>query len=87
MVVNGGGFGQRFADICDIYNIPHDDIKLAPGEKLTKEILSKYDNKNFTGMLINMHETSTGTLYDMEIVSEFCEKNNVFLIVDAISSF
>lgn len=87
LVVNGGGFGQRFADICDIYNIPYDDIKLAPGERLTKETLREYDNKNFTGMLINMHETSTGTLYDMEIVSEFCKKNNVFLIVDAISSF
>lgn len=87
LVVNGGGFGQRFVDICNIYGIPYEDIKLSPGESLTGQMLMKYDNKGFSGMLINMHETSTGTLYDMETVSKFCKNNGMFLIVDAISSF
>lgn len=87
LIVNGGGFGQRFVDICNIYNIPCEDIKLDYGQKLTEQILNEYDDNGFTGMLINMHETSTGTLYDMELVSKFCKKNDIFLIVDAISSF
>ena len=46
-----------------------------------------YDGKGFTGFLVNVHETSTGVHYDMEMISEFCKKNGIFLVVDAISSF
>lgn len=46
-----------------------------------------YDGKGFTGFLVNVHETSTGVHYDIEMISEFCKKNGIFLVVDAISSF
>jgi aspartate aminotransferase-like enzyme len=36
---------------------------------------------------VNKHETSTGVHYDMELVSEFCKRNGMFLIVDCISTF
>ena len=87
LVVNGGNFGQRFADICEIHGIPYIDLKLKYGEVLTEEHLKKYDNIDLSGFLINLHETSTGVLYDLELVSRFCKKKGVFLIVDAISSF
>lgn len=87
LVVNGGGFGKRFEELCKLHEIPFESIGLSQGEPLTKAHLEKYQSKGFTGMLINMHETSTGVLYDMEIVSDFCKKNNIFLVVDAISSF
>ncbi len=87
LVVNGGSFGQRFVEICQIHNIPHTQIKLETGKTLTAEMLTPYENANYTGFLINVHETSTGVLYDMEMVSQFCHRNNLFLITDAISSF
>jgi aspartate aminotransferase-like enzyme len=34
-----------------------------------------------------LHETSTGQLYDIKMISKFCKKNNMYLIVDAISTF
>ena len=34
-----------------------------------------------------MHETSTGVLYDMQLISDYCRRNDLFLIVDCISSF
>lgn len=34
-----------------------------------------------------MHETSTGVLYDMNLICDFCRKNQLFLVVDAISSY
>lgn len=34
-----------------------------------------------------MHETSTGVLYDTQLISEYCRRNGLFLIVDCISSF
>lgn len=87
LVVNGGSFGNRFANLCKIHKIPYDEIKLEIGENLTEEILQHYDNKGYTSFLINVHETSTGVLYDMNLVSKFCKKNNIFLITDCISSF
>lgn len=87
LIVNGGSFGQRFVDICTIYEIDFDEIKLDFGKTLTREILDKYDAMNYTAFIVNVHETSTGVLYDLDLISNFCKKNNLFLIVDAISSF
>lgn len=87
LIVNGGSFGKRFTEICDVYSFDYTEIKLELGEQITKEILEKYDNKGYTAFLVNIHETSTGVHYDIDAISEFCKKNNLFLIVDAISSF
>ena len=87
LIVNGGSFGQRFVELCEIYEIPHEVIKLGIGQQLKKEDLEVYEDKEFTTFLVNVHETSTGVHYDMNLISEFCKNNNLFLIVDAISSF
>lgn len=87
LIVNGGSFGQRFVKICQIHQIPYTEIKLEIGKKLTQEMLDQYDGKDYTGFLVNIHETSTGVHYDPVMISEFCKKNNMFLLVDAISSF
>lgn len=87
LVVNGGSFGQRFVELCQIHEIPYEEIRLEPGKALIREQLALYDGKGFTGFLVNVHETSTGVHYDMEMISEFCKKNGIFLVVDAISSF
>ena len=87
LIINGGSFGQRFVEICEILEIPYSEIKLKYGQVLKREELEKFENKGITGLLVNVHETSTGILYDIDMISEFCTKNNVFLVVDAISSF
>lgn len=87
LIVNGGSFGERFVQLCKIHNISFDEIKLDIGKPLTKEILDKYDGNSYTAFLVNMHETSTGVLYDLNLIGNYCKKNNLFLIVDAISSF
>ena len=87
IVVNGGSFGRRFVQLCEIYDVPFDEIKLETGHKLTKEYLSKFENHGYTAFIVNLHETSTGVLYDLDLISDFCKRNNLFLIVDAISSF
>ena len=87
LIINGGSFGQRFVDLCEIYEIPYSQLKLETGKTLTKEMLKVYDDKGYTAFVVNVHETSTGVHYDMKIISEFCKKNQLFLIVDAISSF
>ena len=87
LVINGGSFGQRFAELCDIHDIPYVVLHLEHGQKLTKERLYEYDNLGFTGLLVNIDETSTGVLYDSEMIGEFCRKNNIFYVCDCVSAF
>lgn len=87
LVVNGGSFGARFKQICDIHQINAYEIKLKHFEQIKTDHLAPFEDKGFTAFLINAHETSTGVLYDMKIVSDFCKRNNLLLVVDAISSF
>lgn len=87
LIVNGGSFGKRFVALCRTYGISYEDIDLKAGESLNTEHLLPFEGKGFTGFLVNMHETSTGVLYDMEMIGDFCKRNQMFLVVDAISAF
>jgi len=87
LVINGGSFGHRFCEICDAYAIEDEEIKLDNGKALTYEHLSPYAGKGFTGLLVNMDETSTGVLYDVKMIGDFCKENNMVYVVDAISAF
>lgn len=87
LVVNGGSFGQRFVQICSVHGIPYQEISVPFAEGLTAEMLEPYEAGGYTGFLINMNETSIGKLYNMQLVSDFCKRNGLFLVVDAISSF
>jgi len=87
IVVNGGSFGERFVELLSLHEIPYEEIKLECGKALKKEHLEKFENQGFTAFVVNKHETSTGVHYDMKLISDFCKRNKLFLIVDCISSF
>lgn len=87
IIINGGSFGKRFKQICDIHRLNSVSINLEWNEPFAPDCLANYQNAGFTGMLVNMCETSTGQIYPMEIIADFCKKNNICLVVDAISSF
>ena len=96
LVVNGGSFGHRFCELCEVHGVPHDEIKLNVGEQIKARHLELFDcsdcsdcsiKKKYTALLVNKHETSTGGHYDMALLSEFCKRNGMMLIVDNISSF
>ena len=84
LVVNGGGFGQRFVDICKSYKIKHQEIN---GVNTNLKDIGKIDAKNFNTFIVNSHETSVGHLYDLESIGQYCKNNNLLNIVDAISMF
>ena len=87
LVIDGGSFGHRFVELCQIHEIPYDVVNLNPGQKLTKERLYTYDGQGYTGLLVNIDETSTGVLYDSEMLGEFCKRNGMFYVCDCVSSF
>ena len=87
LVINGGSFGERFAQLCSIHSLNYEEIKLNHGSKLTHEKLYEYDNKGFSALLVNVDETSTGVLYDTKMLGEFCKRNNMFFVCDCVSAF
>lgn len=87
LVIDGGSFGHRFVELCEIHEVPHVVLNLNHGQKLNKERLYEYDGQNFSGLLVNIDETSTGVLYDSEMIGEFCKKNNIFYVCDCVSAF
>ena len=87
LVVNGGGFGKRFTEICSVHGIPFNEIVPEKNKDLDEKDYSHFDGKGYKAILVNMDETSTGQLYDIKALSRFCKKNGMYLIVDAISAF
>ena len=87
LVVNGGGFGARFVKLCQIHEIPYTEILPPSQDGISEEQLRQYDGQGYTGFLVNIDETSTGVLYDIDIISDFCKRNATLLVVDSISSF
>lgn len=87
LVIEGGSFGHRFAQLCAIHGIPYDSVKLGVDEGLRADHLDPFDNGHYTALLVNADETSTGQLYDLGMLAEFCRRNGMLFIVDAISSF
>jgi len=98
LVVNGGSFGHRFAELCRIHGIPHAEVIPPPGDAVTEEQLeeailhcppafSTCSLSPYTALLVNVHETSTGVHHDIEAISRFCKRHGLLLVVDAISSF
>lgn len=87
LVINGGSFGERFVELLKLHEIPFTEIKLDHGKALRPEHLLPYEGGGYTTFLLQKHETSTGVHYDIGLVSDFCNRNHCFLIVDTISTF
>lgn len=87
LVVNGGSFGHRFVELLELHHVPYTEIKLEHGKALKAEHLAPYEGQGYTAFLVNKHETSTGVHYDINLISNFCKRNNLFLIFDCISTF
>lgn len=87
IVIDGGSFGHRFVEMLEIHGIPYTIIKHDFGCGVGAGLLEKYDGQGYTDFLVNLDETSVGVLYDIELISDFCKRNNLFLVIDSISSF
>lgn len=87
LVIDGGSFGHRFVQMLELHHIPHSIIKMKFGHNIKKEQLIEFEGKGYTAFLVNIDETSTGVLYDKKLISDFCRRNNMLFVVDAISSF
>lgn len=84
-VVNGGTFGQRFKDICDIHQVPVQALTVDRDPLSDGKALATLNDVG--ALLINAHETSIGHCYDLRATGAWCRQHDALHIVDAISLF
>ncbi|HRR96495.1 MAG TPA: alanine--glyoxylate aminotransferase family protein [Candidatus Ratteibacteria bacterium] len=88
-VVCGGKFGERFAEIGNVYGLEIVPVEIEWGKTFKAEELEKLlrENPDIRGICTPLCETSTGTAFDIEnygkVISKFPD---VILIVDGVSS-
>ncbi len=88
LVVSGGTFGARWADLCQYYGIQHDVLDVEFGKDLDMAAFASAIQDNaYDAVLMQHHETSSGQLFDIERVGQICKDCGTRLMVDAISSF
>jgi len=85
IIVNGGGFGQRFVELCKCHDVPLHEHKIDGANLADTAPLNAYAGS--TALLVNAHETTKGVLYDMDAIGSYCRDNELLHIVDAISMF
>ena len=88
LAIDGGGFGHRFAQLARHHEIPCDSVNISFGGIITqKNLETAGDAGGFTGLLVNLHETITGQLYDRGLLASFCGERGLYFVCDAIGSF
>ena len=87
LIIDGGSFGHRFVEICARYCIPADVYAIPFREAFSKERFEQYHGGGYAALLVNACDTSTGQLYDLDYLGEFCRRNDMLLIVDAVSAY
>lgn len=86
VVINGGSFGQRWVDMCRAFRIGVLELRTELGKSPDMNLLRDMLKSDIDALLVNMHETSTGYLYDIKEIGRLTNERSILLIVDAVSS-
>lgn len=85
LVINSRGFGQRLVDICAALGRPVREYALPLGVAFKAEHAASLDLDGCGAVACDAHDTITGVRNDIGALSR--RGREIFLIVDAISSF
>lgn len=88
LVIDNGVYGDRLNCQLNFYNISHQTMKFEAGDKINIKALEQVIKKHeIIALVLVHHETTTGLLNDLEELKDIIKKYNLFLFIDAISSF
>jgi aspartate aminotransferase-like enzyme len=89
LVVVGGKFGQRWADICRAYQVEVESIEVEWGQAVNPDDVAKKlkQNSNIKAVFTTYSETSTGVLHDIKAIAEIVAGYpDTVIVVDAITA-
>jgi 2-aminoethylphosphonate-pyruvate transaminase len=92
LVLENGVYGERMAEICSRYRVPHARLRgdWLQGPDLAAVAAALDDappGGRFTHLAVVHHETTTGRLTELQAVAEICRAREVHMLVDGVSSF
>lgn len=89
LVIVTGNFGERFAQICETYELNVHRLEVEWGKAADPEDVKAYltDNPNIKAVFVTACETSTGVLNPIGDISQAIrETSDALIIVDGVSS-
>lgn len=89
LVIVGGAFGERFANICETYKFNVHRLNVTWGEAVDPEDVRKIlqNNPKIKAVFATYCETSTGVLHPIAKISEVVhETSDALVIVDGVSA-
>ena len=89
LVISGGKFGERWAEICRVYGVEAVTLEVPWGEAVkpsdVADALAR--DASIRGVCVQACETSTGAAHDVRALGEIVKAHpHVVLIVDAVSA-
>ena len=87
IVISGGKFGERWAQICETYGVNVVRIDVENGKAVKPEDLNETIKKeeDVKAVFATLSETSTGVVHDIEAIAKVVKGHNLLLVVDGIS--
>jgi len=85
--VEGGKFGERWAELCKPFGIQSQVVKVTWGKAVTPQQIRDAFKAvpDAKAVFITLCETSTGVVTDVKAIAEVVKTTNAVLVVDAIS--
>ena len=88
IVIEGGKFGERWAEICASLQVNAVPLSVAWGEcasvAAVEELLDA--NPSASGILVQVSETSTGVMHPVKELAALAQKRDILLVADGVSS-
>jgi aspartate aminotransferase-like enzyme len=88
LVVRGGKFGERWAEICQAHGLTVIPLEIPYGQAVDPAdvaVLLRHDPR-IAAVFATHSETSTGVLHDLEALAAIVKQTPAMLVVDAITS-
>ena len=90
VVIVGGKFGQRWQELCQTYGVNPVVVEVEWGKSVKVEEVKRAieENPGVKGVLVQICETSTGTVHDVRAIGELLKGyDDVLLIADGITAY
>jgi len=88
LVVRGGKFGQRWAEVCEAYGLEHINIDVEWDRAVDPAVIEKAlaDDPAIKAVIVTHSETSTGVRSDVEAIGKIVAATEALFMVDCITS-
>ena len=89
LAINGGKFGERWAQQARVYGCQVIEIKSDRGVAVSNELVQKHcdENPDLKGILVHLSETSTGVKHDVKSIAQMASRlKDCLTLVDAVTA-